>query len=167
LKTDKKQFRGIVEQHSKQLYAHIRSILLNHADTDDVLQNTFIKAWSGIEKFKEDSELSTWLFRIATNEALQFLRQKKKWRLISFRPETMEPLHVENGLHRDGADIRQKLEFAMQTLTVQQRMVFSMKYLNEMKYSEIANILKLKEGTLKAVYHNAVKKIEKYITENE
>ncbi len=167
MKTDKRQFRGIVEQHSRQLYAHIRSILLNHADTDDVLQNTFIKAWSGIDQFKEDSELSTWLFRIATNEALQHLRKQKKWRLILFRPETMESYQIENGLHCDGADIKQKLEQAMQKLTVQQRMVFSMKYLNEMKYTEIAAILKLKEGTLKAVYHNAVKKIEKYITENE
>ncbi len=167
MKTNNRHFRGIVEQHSRRLYAHIRSILLNHADTDDVLQNTFVKAWRGIGDFKEEAELSTWLFRIATNEALQHLRTQKRSRFLSLQPEITESQHNASEPHYDSADIRQKLEQAMQSLSVQQRMVFSMKYFNEMKYSEIADVLDLKEGTLKAVYHVAVKKIEKYIFDNE
>lgn len=167
MKTDNRHFKGIVEQHSKPLYAHIRSILLNHDDTDDVLQNTFIKAWNGIDKFKGESELSTWLFRIATNEALQYLRKQKKRRLFLFRPEAMEAQQVLSEHRYDGDDVRHKLEQAMLSLSVQQRMVFSMKYFNDLKYSEMAEILDLKEGTLKAVYHNAVKKIEKYIIDYE
>lgn len=167
MKTDNRHFKGIVEQHSKPLYAHIRSILLDHDDADDVLQNTFIKAWNGLGKFKGESELSTWLFRIATNEALQYLRKQKKRRLFLFRPEAMESQQVVGEHQYNGDDVRKKLEQAMQSLTVQQRMVFSMKYFNEMKYTEIEDVLNLKEGTLKAVYHIAVKKIEKYITDNE
>jgi RNA polymerase sigma-70 factor, ECF subfamily len=167
LKTDNRHFKGIVEQHSRQLYAHIRSILLNHDDTDDVLQNTFIKAWNGLDKFKGESELSTWLFRIATNEALQYLRKQKNQRLFLVSPETMEAQQVLSEHRYDGDDVRQKLEQAMLSLSVQQRMVFSMKYFNDLKYTEMAEILDLKEGTLKAVYHNAVKKIEKYIIDYE
>lgn len=167
MKTDNADFRNIVQEHSQRLYAHIRSIVLNHHDTDDVLQNTFVKAWSGIHEFRAESEISTWLFRIATNEALQHLRKQKVRRLFFPGTATETSTEVVHGSPHDGDAIKRKLEQAMKTLSVQQRMVFSMKYFNEMKYTEIAGILQLKEGSLKAVYHNAVKKIEKYITENE
>jgi RNA polymerase sigma-70 factor, ECF subfamily len=162
-------FRLLVNQYSKMLYAHIRSIVLNHQDTDDVLQNTFIKAWQNIEKFKGEAEISTWLFRIATNEALQHLRkQKTRNRFLFFRKdEHMPEITINEQIMPDGDYIKRKLEEAMKTLSEQQRMVFSMKYLNEMKYTQIAEILQRSEGTLKAVYHQAVKKIEKYIIENE
>jgi len=162
-------FAEIVDRHSRMLYAHIRSIVLNHADADDVLQNTFIKVWQNIGRFKGESELATWLFRIATNEALQHLRkQKVRQRFMYF--SSISKIPDERTVEQDltgSADIQRKLEDAMKTLTVQQRMVFAMKYLNEMKYAQIAEILERSEGTLKAVYHQAVKKIEKYITENE
>jgi RNA polymerase sigma-70 factor, ECF subfamily len=167
LKTDNRNFESIVEQHSRRLYAHIRSMLLNHHDTDDVLQNTLIKAWSGLDTFRGESELSTWLFRIATNEALQLLRKQKLRKLFFIETGDKsidEPVQDDNP---DSDHIKQKLEHAMKTLSVQQRMVFSMKYFNEMKYTEMAEVTNLREGTLKSVYHNAVKKIEKYISENE
>ncbi|MBE0640183.1 MAG: RNA polymerase sigma factor [Bacteroidales bacterium] len=167
MKTDNADFRNLVREHSQRLYAHIRSILLNHHDTDDVLQNTFVKAWSGIHEFRAESEISTWLFRIATNEALQHLRKQKLRKLFFMGSDTEISDDVVQSDAPDGEAIQRKLEQAMKTLSVQQRMVFSMKYFNELKYTEIAGILQLKEGSLKAVYHNAVKKIEKYITENE
>jgi RNA polymerase sigma-70 factor, ECF subfamily len=162
-------FRLLVNRHSKMLYAHIRSIVLNHQDTDDVLQNTFLKAWQNIGQFRGDAETSTWLFKIATNEALQHLRKQKnrqRFMLRSSEDSMAETARAEQ-LHIDGDSIKRKLENAMKLLSSQQRMVFSMKYLNEMKYTQIAQILDRSEGTLKAVYHQAVKKIEKYITENE
>jgi RNA polymerase sigma-70 factor (ECF subfamily) len=169
MERDNENFRLLVNRHSKMLYAHIRSIVLNHQDTDDVLQNTFLKAWQNIGRFRGDAETSTWLFKIATNEALQHLRKQKnrqRFMLQSSEDSMAETASAEQ-LHIDGDSIKRKLENAMKLLSPQQRMVFSMKYLNEMKYTQIAQILDRSEGTLKAVYHQAVKKIEKYISENE
>lgn len=162
-------FRLLVNRHSKMLYAHIRSIVLNHHDTDDVLQNTFLKAWQNIGNFRGEAETSTWLFKIATNEALQHLRKKKYRQLFMLRSNEDILPHPATAQHYalDGDSIKRKLENAMKLLSPQQRIVFSMKYLNEMKYTQMARILDRSEGTLKAVYHQAVKKIEKYITENE
>ena len=165
IKRHEEPFKKIVEEHGRMLYAHIRSMVLNHDDTDDVLQNTFIKAWQNLDGFRNEASLSTWLFRIATNEALQHLRRQKLKNLFHISQQDMEPLQDGNDMH-DGDAIRLKLEKAMHTLSVQQRTVFGMKYFNNMKYNDMSKVLNLKEGTLKAVYHNAVKKIEKYIIEN-
>jgi RNA polymerase sigma-70 factor, ECF subfamily len=166
LKRHEEPFRKIVEAHGRMLYAHIRSMVLNHDDTDDVLQNTFIKAWQNLDGFRNEASLSTWLFRIATNEALQHLRRQKLKNLFHIsQKRDMEPMQDGNDIN-DGDAIRLQLEKAMCTLSVQQRTVFGMKYFNNMKYNEMSKILNLREGTLKAVYHNAVKKIEKYIIEN-
>ncbi len=167
MKQDGSDFRQIIEDHSRPLYAHIRSIVLNHQDADDVLQNTFIKAWTNLESYRGDSELQTWLFRIATNEALQYLRKNRIRNLFFLRNENLNPDLYEPATHHDGERIKEKLEEAMKRLSPQQRIVFSMKYFNEMKYSQMAEILQLAEGTLKATYHQAAKKIEKYLLENE
>ena len=167
LKQDGSDFRQIIEDHSRPLYAHIRSIVLNHQDADDVLQNTFIKAWTNRESFRGDSELQTWLFRIATNEALQHLRKNRIRNLFFLRNENLKPDPYEPASQQDGERIKEKLEEAMKRLSPQQRIVFSMKYFNELKYSQMAEILQLAEGTLKATYHQAAKKIEQYLLENE
>jgi RNA polymerase sigma factor (sigma-70 family) len=157
-------FKALVQQHAPVLYAHIRSIVLNHDDTDDVLQNTFIKAWQNLASFRSESGIGTWLFRIATNEALQHIRRNRFRRFFTTTDQINQDDFVQQGVMPDGENIKMKLEKAMHTLSVQQRMVFGMKYFNELKYTEIAEATGLAEGTLKAVYHNAVKKIEKYIT---
>lgn len=159
-------FRRIVADHSRMLYAHIRSIVMDHDDTNDVLQNTFIKAWQNMDGFRSEASLSTWLYRIATNEALQHLRRQRVRKLfLGSQMINNEPVDPGAGTN-DGNDIERKLEKAMLALSVQQRMVFGMKYFNNMKYTEISRILNLSEGTLKAVYHNAVRKIEKYMIAN-
>jgi RNA polymerase sigma-70 factor, ECF subfamily len=166
VKQDEADFRRIVADHSRMLYTHIRSIVLDHEDTSDVLQNTFIKAWQNMDGFRNEASLSTWLYQIATNEALQHLRRQRLRKLF------LGSKHINNESVGHGADtndgdaIKRKLEKAMLTLSVQQRMVFGMKYFNNMKYTEISRILNLSEGTLKAVYHNAVRKIEKYMIAN-
>lgn len=167
LKQDGSEFRKIIEDHSRPLYAHIRSIVFNHDDADDVLQNTFIKAWTNRESYRGESELQTWLFRIATNEALQHLRKTRIRKLFFLQNENSAPEPSESASGSDAERITKKLEEAMKKLSPQQRVVFSMKYFNEMRYSQIAEILELAEGTLKATYHQAVKKIEEYIIENE
>lgn len=166
VKHDEAGFREIVNVHSRFLYTHIRSIVLDHDDTNDVLQNTFIKAWQNLDGFRNEASLSTWLFSIATNESLQHLRRKKLRKIfVGSKYSNTEPMAQATDSN-DGESIRRKLEIAMQTLSVQQRMVFGLKYFNDLKYSDIAKILNLSEGTLKAVYHIAVKKIEKYIKAN-
>lgn len=161
--TDKSgDFRLLVNAHSRPLYAHIRSIVLDHESTNDVLQNTFLKAWQSYPSFRGDSKVSTWLFRIATNEALQHLR-KRKTREVFSRMLLQHQPQQQTDAHFNSDDIRKKLESALNTLTTKQRMIFGMKYFNEMKYSEISEILKLSEGTLKAVYHHASRKVEAFI----
>jgi len=160
-------FNILVNEYKVRLYWHIRKILINHEDTDDILQNTFIKAWKGLESFREDSNLFTWLYRIATNEALSFLRQKKR---ASFLPWSGVEKNLSETLVSDeyfnGDAIQLKLQKAILTLPEKQRIVFNMKYYDEMKYEEISEILETSVGALKASYHHAVKKIEKFVNEN-
>ena len=158
-------FRAVVIKHGPRLYTHVRSIVLDHDDADDVLQNSFLKAWQNLDGFRREADLSTWLYRIATNEALQHLRKQKLKRLF-LGSQNNKPEPIADDSRHDGEAIKRKLEKAMHTLSVQQRMVFGMKYFNDMKYSDISQALGLSEGTLKAVYHNAVKKIEKFIIAN-
>lgn len=154
-------FNLIVAKHQKKLYHVIRRLVIDHDDTNDLLQNTFIKAWTHLESFREESNLSTWLYRIASNEALTFLTSKRKKVIQSL--ENIQPFTS----HQDsttGKDIQEKLLKAIHTLPEKQRIVFNMKYYDELKYEEMSEILQTSVGALKASYHHAVKKIEEYLT---
>lgn len=168
---DKKQtdiaFRHLVDKYKERLYWHIRKIVIGHEDTDDVLQNTFIKVWSALNDFKGNSALYTWLYRIATNEALAFLKKK---RTKLFLPLIDVEKQLEGTLETDpyfcGNKVEKEFQKALLKLPEKQRIVFNMKYFEEMKYEEISEILSTSVGALKASYHHAVKKIEKFITNN-
>jgi RNA polymerase sigma factor (sigma-70 family) len=160
-------FKLLVTQYQQRLYWHVRRILIDHDDANDVIQNVFIKVWNNLINFRGDSQLYTWLYRIATNEAITFLNQKKRRALISFSDveyEMASKLNTENLFN--GNQIQKKLQEAILKLPAQQRLVFNMKYFDAMKYEEIAEILGLSVGGLKATYHHAVKKITKYVTCN-
>jgi RNA polymerase sigma factor (sigma-70 family) len=154
-------FNQLVLKYQERLYWHIRKILVHHDDADDVLQNTLIKVWKSLPDFRSDSSLFTWLYRIATNEALTFLKQKKR---RSFTPwvevERKMSEQLETDPWIDGDEIRLKLQRAILKLPEKQRIVFNMKYFDEMKYEDMAGILQTSVGALKASYHHAVKKIE-------
>ena len=155
----------IVQKYKERLYWHIRRIVIDHDDADDVLQNTLIKAWKGLLKFKEESQLFTWLYRIATNESITFLNQKRKRFFIPIVDVEQELAQsLESDAFYTGDEIQLKLQKAILTLPEKQRLVFNMKYYEEMKYEEMSKILDTSVGALKASYHHAVKKIEIYLT---
>lgn len=157
-------FNLLVKKYQQRLYWHVRRIVIDHEDANDVIQNVFIKVWKALGNFRNDSQLFTWLYRIATNESITFLNSKKKRFTISFSDvenELSEKL-VSDPLF-NGDHIQLKLQQALLTLPPQQRLVFNMKYFDGLKYEEIAEILNTSVGGLKANYHHAVKKIEKYI----
>lgn len=158
-------FNLIVKKYQEKLYWHIRKLLIDHNDTDDALQNTFIKVWAGLENFREDAGLYTWIYRIATNEALSFLNSKKRRFLLPLIDvEKQLANSLENDPYFNGDELQLKLQKALLTLPEKQRLVFNMKYFDEMKYEEMSEILDTSVGALKASYHHAVKKIEKYVT---
>ncbi len=160
-------FDLIIKKYQEKLYWHIRKIIINHDDTDDVLQNIFIKVWKGLDKFREDSHLFTWLYKIATNEALNFLKTKKRKNFLPFfDTENQLNRELESDPYFNGDELQLKLQKAILSLPKKQRMVFNMKYFDEMKYEDMAEILNTSTGSLKASYHHAVKKIEKYLTDN-
>jgi len=160
-------FNLIVRKYQERLYWHIRKIVVNHDDTDDVIQNTFLKVFGGLEFFREDSQLYTWLYRIATNEALTFLKRKKTKYLL---PLVDVEYQLSNTLECDeyfnGDELQLKLQKAVLKLPDKQRLVFNMKYFDEMKYEDMSQMLGTSVGALKASYHHAVKKIEKFIEED-
>ena len=160
-------FQLLVKTYQQRLYWHIRKIVMNHDDTDDILQNVFIKVWKNIESFREDSSLFTWLFRIATNESLSHLQKQKRHSLVSIN-EVGEYLteSLESDVYFEGDEIQRKFQLAILQLPNKQRIVFNMKYFDEMKYEEISLILKTSVGALKASYHFAVKKIEEFLKED-
>src|SRR5687768_5055101 len=157
-------FTSIIKKYQEKLYWHIRRMVVDHDDANDVLQNVFIRVWNGLENFREDAQLYTWLYRIATNECLTFLEQKKKRSAVSFSD-------VEEGLsnqiradkHFDPDRLEWKLQVAIQQLPEKQRVVFTLRYYDEMPYEQMSKVLDTSEGALKASYHHAVKKIEDYI----
>jgi RNA polymerase sigma-70 factor (ECF subfamily) len=159
-------FNIIIRKYQERLYWHVRRIVISHDDADDVIQNTFIRVWNSLEKFHGASKLYTWLYRIATNEALSFLKQHRKKLIIPI--DTVENI-LENSLESDsffnGDEIQMKLQKAILSLPEKQRLVFNMKYFDVMKYEEMAKILNTSVGALKASYHHAVKKIEKKLGE--
>jgi RNA polymerase sigma factor (sigma-70 family) len=162
--TKERAFTSIVKKYQEKLYWHIRRLVVDHDDANDVLQNVFIKVWKGLENFREDSQLYTWLYRIATNECLSFMEQQKKRGTISFTD-------VEEGLSNkvkadgnfDANKLEWKLQVAIQQLPEKQRVVFNLRYYEEMPYQEMSRILDTSEGSLKASYHHAAKKIEEFI----
>ncbi|HNQ61246.1 MAG TPA: sigma-70 family RNA polymerase sigma factor [Bacteroidia bacterium] len=159
-------FNMLVRQYQQKVYWHIRRILIDHDDTNDVVQNVFIKVWKSLENFREDSKLFTWIYRIATNEAITFLNQKKK---RFFVPMVDVEQRLSASLNGDvlftGDKIQLILQKAILKLPTQQRIVFNMKYFEGMKYEEISEVLGVTVGALKASYHHAVKKIEKFVSE--
>lgn len=166
-KTQNQAFEKLLKEFQKPLYNHIRNIVLNHDDTDDVLQNTFVKVFRNLSKFKGESKLFSWMYRIATNEALTFLNQKAK--LSGVASEALQNKSIDNlkaDVYFDGNEIQIKLQKAIIQLPEKQRLVFKMKYFEELKYEEISEILGTSVGALKASYHHAVKKIEALVTAN-
>jgi len=161
-------FRHLISKYKERLYWHIRKILLNHDDTDDVLQNTFIKIWNGLDSFRAESSLFTWLYRIATNESITFLNQRKRKMMSSLTDENEYLVgNLESDSYFDGDEWQMILQKAIATLPEKQRLVFNMKYFDEIKYEEMSDILGTSVGALKASYHHAVKKIEEYVKTHE
>lgn len=162
--TQNQGLKLLIEHYQKRLYWQIRRIVISHDDADDALQNTFIKAWQNLNNFNEQSSLFTWLYRIATNEALQILRKKAQENNISYEQVSY---FLSNTLTTDpyfkGDEIQRKLQQAILQLPEKQRLVFNMKYFEDMNYEQMAEILETSVGALKASYHHAVKKIEEYL----
>ena len=156
-----KAFVQILEKYQKRTYWLARRIVIDHDDADDVVQNTFIKVWENLEKFREDAKLYTWIFRIATNEALQFLNRKKTISIDEVDQTLIAKL--ESGSHFNGNRAELKLQSAIINLPTKQRLVFNMKYYEHMKYEDMEEITGTSVGALKASYHHAVKKIEEYL----
>jgi RNA polymerase sigma-70 factor (ECF subfamily) len=157
-------FEQMVTQYQQMLYYHIRRMVRDHQDADDVLQNTFMKAWRYMDRFRGDSAVRTWLYRIATNEALTFLSNKKKQQFADLGELEDNLAHSQGlGLGPDADEIQQKLQSAISRLPERQRLVFSLRYYDELKYDEIAKITDVSVGGLKASYHHAVKKVEQYL----
>lgn len=158
--TQHKFFEKLVNEHSKALYALIRSMVLVHADADDVLQNTLIKAWKGLNGFRNEAALSTWLYRIAVNESLLLLRKRKWQGLFNFQKHDLKESLADSNV---ATDPQLALEKALTTLTPRQRSIFGLHYFNEIPFKQIAETLSISEGTAKATYHQTVKKMEIYI----
>ena len=161
--TQRKAFEQVVREYGEQLYWQIRRLVLVHEDADDVLQNVFIKAWSHLDDFHQDSRLSTWLYRIAVNESLDFLRKQKNNSMIhtdDVESGVANMLVADN--YFDGDETQALLQEAISQRPEGQRTVFTLRYYDEMKYSEISQMLKTSEGSLKASYHIAVKKISEF-----
>ena len=166
-KTQNKAFQKLLYDYQRPLYNHIRNIVINHDDTDDVLQNTFIKVFKHLKDFKGDSKLFSWMYRIATNEAITFINQKaKKNGLTSEELQTKIVNNIKADDYFDGNEIQIKLQKAIVALPEKQQLVFKMKYFEELKYEEMSEILSTSVGALKASYHHAVKKIEEYMNSN-
>ena len=157
-------FRQLVSEYKERLYWHVRNIVKDHEDTDDVIQNTFIKIYRNIGSFKGESKLYSWMYRIATNEAITFLNSKaKKLQVTSEELQNHLINNLESDVYFEGDEIQLKLQRAIATLPQKQQEVFNMKYFQELKYREMSLILETSEGALKASYHIAAKKIEEYL----
>lgn len=160
-------FRKLVQLYQERLYWHIRQMLDSHDDTDEVLQNTFIKVYKGIKHFRGDSKLYTWMYRIATNESITFLKKKKKYATIDLDHEESGLAHkLKADDYFDGNQATQLLKRALDCLPDKQRQVFVLRYYDELSYKEMSEILDTSVGGLKASYHHAVKKIETFVKEN-
>ena len=163
--TQQAAFSDLVKKYSELLYWQIRKIVLCHDDANDVLQNTFIKVWTSIDNFRGDSKLSTWLYRIAINEAITFLNKQRASNNVSIDDaDTFLLTRLESDTFFDGDEAQLLLQQAIVGLPEKQRIVFNMRYFDEMKYEEMSDILETSVGALKASYHHAVKKIEEFLS---
>ena len=163
-KTKDIAYRELLNLYKERLYWHIRKIVISHDDADDVLQNTFIKVFRSIDKFKGDSKLYSWMYRIATNESITFINKNAK--RLSISNEEIQNNAINNltaDVYFEGNEIQLQLQKAIATLPQKQQLVFNMRYFDDMKYKEISEILETSEGALKASYHIAVKKIETFL----
>jgi RNA polymerase sigma-70 factor (ECF subfamily) len=157
-------FTHIIKKYQERLYWHIRRMVVEHENANDVLQNVFIKVWKGLINFREDSQLYTWLYKIATNECLTFIASQNKRKSVSFSDEESNLSNkIVADQHFDANKIEWKLQLAIQKLPEKQRVVFLLRYYDEMPYGEMSAVLETSEGALKASYHHAVKKIEDFI----
>ena len=157
-------FTSIVKKYQERLYWHIRRLLVSHDDSNDVLQNVFLKAWRGLSGFRRESELYTWLYRIATNECMTFLAARKKRYARSLSDEgygLSQMIKADRGY--DFSKVEWKIQLAIQTLPERQRAVFTLRYYDEMPYEKMSEVLETSVGSLKASYHHAVKKIEAFV----
>ena len=164
----RKGFEAMVSQYSEQLYWQARRIVLTHDDADDVIQNVFLKAWTHLDDFHQDSRLSTWLYRITINESVDFVRRKKNKSVVS---TDQEETGIANMLladnYFDGDETQALLQEAIAQLPDVQRTVFNLRYYDDMKYSDMSELLKTSEGSLKASYHIAVKKISDFFKRHD
>lgn len=161
-------FEKVIEHYSEQLYWHIRRMVIDHDDANDVLQNTLIKAWTNIDNFRGDAKLSTWLYKIAINESITFINKKKVLNNISLDDDDSFLVNnLEADKYFDGDEAQAKLQKAIAMLPEKQRLVFNMRYYDEMKYEEMSEILGTSVGALKASYHHALKKIETFFENND
>lgn len=160
-------FKAILSFFDRKVYYQVRRMVLNHDDANDIVQNVFIKVWLHLDEFRGDSAFSTWLFRIASNETLNYIASQKRRQHLSIDSglsHEVEQMQSHNGF--SGNEIQLKLHHAIQKLPPKQRMVFNLKYFDELPYHEMSRILGTSEGALKASYHHAVKKIENFLVEN-
>ena len=161
-----KAFKELMSLYKERLYWHIRKIVISHDDADDVLQNTFIKVYRNIDKFNAESKIYSWMYRIATNESITFINKRAKTQNIDTNELQDKMIQkLESDVYFDGDEIQLKLQKAIATLPQKQQLVFNMKYFDAMKYQDMSEILETSVGALKASYHHAVKKIEKFIIE--
>lgn len=163
--TCRKAFGEVIRKYSEPLYWQIRRMVNNHDDANDLLQNTFMKAWSNIENFRGDAKLSTWLYKIAINESITFLERERKRLNISIDDESAHLIQaIEADTNIDGDELMKELRKAIATLPEKQRLVFNMKYYDDITYEKMSEILGTSVGALKSSYHLAVKKIEQYFS---
>ena len=160
-------FTQIIKKYQEKLYWHVRRMVVEHEDANDILQNMFVKVWKNLDNFREDSQLFTWLYRIATNECLTFLQQQKKRSALSLSDDGSQLINkIHADKYFDANKLEWKLQLAIQKLPEKQRAVFNLRYYNEMPYQQMSKVLETSEGALKASYHHAVKKIEHFILNN-
>jgi len=164
--TKEQAFRHLITKYKERLYWHIRKIVISHDDADDVLQNTFIKIFKGINNFNQESKLYSWMYRIATNESITFINKRAKKRNIDLSEMKQDLItNLQSDEWFNGNEIQRLLQEAISKLPEKQQLVFNMKYFDNMKYTEISDILQKSVGGLKASYYHAVKKIKNYIQE--
>lgn len=160
-------FNLLVRKYQQRVYSHVRKMVIDHDDADDVTQEIFIKIHRYIQNFREDAQLFTWIYRIATNECLTFLQRKKRRFFLPIVDLESELAHkIDTSPHISGDEIQRKLQKALLKLPDKQRLVFNLKYNDDMTYEQIAEITGTSVGALKASYHHAVKKIEEYLGDN-
>ena len=155
-------FKILLQDYQERVYWAIRKIVINHEDANDITQDVFVKVYASITKFRGDSQLYTWVYRIAVNESLTFMNKKKRY---STEDDTILQETLKAGSYVDGNEIEMKLQAALLKLPEKQRLVFNMKYFDDLKYEQIAQITNTSVGALKASYHHAIKKIEEFINE--